>query len=197
MDAVYTQGIPCPRVDEVAGKITALAQTSTGKLVLASCTPTIDRLEAFLTPQRAARVEMLVVAGACPKQPTLFVDLFVRALRRQAFVVLATDTPACWDVAWKAANAKAYLVRRTPPDPPDTATVAAEQRGYLVKLVYPTGFRAVDVAASVLTAWAPNWIADGVAPRGTVPAATQQWVAGAVGLGIGALLASWWRGRKR
>jgi hypothetical protein len=57
-------------------------------------------------------------------------------------------------------------------------------------LVYPQKVASNDIAQAILASYATPWLSDREAPRGTIPEAQQKWIAGAAGIGVGALVAS-------
>lgn len=183
-----------PPLEELIRKA-GLTSATTGMIALVASTPTLARVEQILSdPESAGRVIFVAVVDGCPTSHAL-ADFAFRAMARQAMMVVAMHGSACMDPILKEAQAKASLVYRVPPAPPGMQPTYAEQRGNLLHMTFPQNVATNDIVRGVLETYAAPWLADRIAPRGTIPAAAQRWIAGGVGLGIGALIASWWHGR--
>jgi len=177
-----------------------LTNATTGMVGLVASTLTLARVEQILSdPATAGRVIFVAVVDGCPSSHVL-AEFAFRAMARQAMMVVAMHGNACMDPILKEAEARASMVYRVPPAPPGVQPTYSEQRGLLLHLVYPQNAPSNDIVRGILESYAAPFLADREAPRGITPAAQQTWVVGAVGLGVGALLAHWaWKlvGRKR
>jgi len=173
--------------------------TTAGMIGLVATTPTLARVEQILSdPASSNRVIFVAVVDGCPTSHVL-ADFAFRAMSRQAMMVVAMHGNACMDPILHEATARASMAYRVPPNPGVTPTYA-EQRGHLFHMTFPPTVATNDIVQGVLENYAAPWMADRIAPRGIMPASEQRWLAGAAGLGVGALVTSWiWKvvGKKR
>ena len=167
-----------------------LTSATTGMIGIVASTPTLARVEQILSdPASASRVVFVAVVDGCPSSHVL-AEFAFRAMSRQAMMVVATHGNDCMGPILKEAESRAAMVYRVPPAPGVQPTYAG-QWGNLINLTFPKNVAANDIVRGILESYASPWISDREAPRGIVPGAQQTWLAGGVGLGVGALLAHW------